>query len=534
MDGASGGAMENAAAKALLISVGTVTVFAAVALWPMSIVTYPPLQDLPNHLARIAILTSSPTNAIQEFYKPSWSVLPNLGIDVLLVGLSKIMSLAFASKVAVSVAVVLWLAAPFALHAAAYKRFSIVPIVSSLAVYNLTFEMGFLNFYFGSSLFVFGFAIWIALESQQLLLRAAVGLLISYILFFSHLFVFATFAICVLVWELIAAWGSIFSRKTSQRELILLGSTFGPPTATFIFLSPHSDGKLFVGLLSQWTRGLSQALLSKIDYIDRLIPVGWNGEVYAAALVCALFIAAIYCRPPGMDGRLLACCLAMAALLLALPPFVAGGSNVDWRMIAPLALLFAGSIRLVLPKWISVIAFLASAALLGSESISVSEVWKKGESNYVSFSSLLTEIPAGSRMYYSTIGMSFPQAEKPPSVLNESSFALIEKCIVVPSIFAFRSQQPLSIQPGYLEVHNKLWLPFNETVDSVDWSFVEKNSDFVVLASDNAQADVDRPTLHLLKRVGQFNLYEVSASGSADRTGSVPKLEPSMNCGHSR
>jgi hypothetical protein len=444
------------------------------------------------------------------------------------------MSLAVASKVAVSAAVVMWLAAPFALHAAAYKRFSIVPIVSSLAVYNLTFEMGFLNFYFGSSLFVFGFAIWIALESKQLLLRAAVGLLISYLLFFSHLFVFATFAVCVFVWELVTAWGSIFSRKTFQRELILLGSTFVPPTATFIFLSPHSEGKLFFGLLSQWTHGLSQTALRKIGYIDRLIPVGWNGEVYAAVLVCALVIAAIYYRPPGMDGRLLACCSAMAALLLALPPFVAGGNNVDWRMIAPLALLFAGSIRLVLPEWVSVSVFLASSALLGSESISISEVWNKGESNYVNFSSLLSEIRGGSRMYYSTIGMSLPQVERPPSVLHEGSFALIEKCIAVPSIFALRSQQPLSIQPGYLEVVDKLRLPFNETVDSVDWLFVENNSDFVVLASDNEHADVGRPTLHLLKRVGQFSLYEVLASRSSNRIGSVPKSEPSMNCQRSR
>jgi hypothetical protein len=515
---------------AVLLPAAIVAALAVIALWPLSIVTYPPLQDLPNHLARIDILTSSPGDVVQKYYRPSWSIIPNLGMDVVLISLRNIMPLAQASKVIVSMAIVMWLASPFALHAAAYKKFSIVPIIASLAAYNMTFEMGFLSFYLGSGLFVFGFSVWIWMEAKPLLFRISVGLLTSYILFFTHLFAFATFVLCVLIWELGTVRNSIFSRETIHRETILLGSTFGPPAATFVFLSPHAGGPLFDGLLSLWINGLGHGLLVKIRWFEMLLPAGWSGAPYAAALVCALAVAAIYYRPPGMDGRLLACCLAMALLLLTLPPFLAGGANVDWRMIAPLALFFSGSIRLTLSRTPSAIAGLAVAALVGWQSISMSEGWKKGESDFVNFSSLLSGIPAGSRLYYSTVGMSYTRAQSPPSILSEGSYALIEKCIIVPSLFAYRSQQPLAVDPAYLDIHEKLKETVNPDIDGIDWPLVERNSDFVILASD-AEITGDRPALRSLKRVAQFSLYEVSHPTNAPQASLGDRSAPESKTG---
>ena len=54
-------------------------------LLPFFFIQLPPLQDYPNHLARIHILTQIKENpALQEYYKVQWAPLPNLAMDLVI------------------------------------------------------------------------------------------------------------------------------------------------------------------------------------------------------------------------------------------------------------------------------------------------------------------------------------------------------------------------------------------------------------------------------------------------------------------
>ena len=53
-------------------------------LLPFFFIQIPPLQDYPNHLARIHVLTQIQASpALQEYYKVQWAPLPNLAMYLL-------------------------------------------------------------------------------------------------------------------------------------------------------------------------------------------------------------------------------------------------------------------------------------------------------------------------------------------------------------------------------------------------------------------------------------------------------------------
>ena len=59
-------------------------------LIPLLLVDVPPISDYPAHLARIIILSDIDNNHYyQEFFSPHWSIIPNIGIDILMVPIIK-------------------------------------------------------------------------------------------------------------------------------------------------------------------------------------------------------------------------------------------------------------------------------------------------------------------------------------------------------------------------------------------------------------------------------------------------------------
>ncbi|HEY1413976.1 MAG TPA: hypothetical protein VGF36_17650, partial [Rhodopila sp.] len=75
---------------------------------PLMIVDMPPLLDYPNHLARIFVLASLPNDPVlSRFYAVHWSVIPNLGLDLVGPWLIHVLPVDVAGRVLIAVAVVL-------------------------------------------------------------------------------------------------------------------------------------------------------------------------------------------------------------------------------------------------------------------------------------------------------------------------------------------------------------------------------------------------------------------------------------------
>src|ERR671924_2144928 len=94
-------------------------------LVPVWSVQLPPLQDYPNHLARIYILTNLHNSAtLQTFYQTNWGFIPNLAMDVLGPVLTTLMPIEVAGKVFISLTFLLISSGVTALHYVLHRKLS--------------------------------------------------------------------------------------------------------------------------------------------------------------------------------------------------------------------------------------------------------------------------------------------------------------------------------------------------------------------------------------------------------------------------
>ena len=127
-------------------------------LLPFFFIQIPPLQDYPNHLARIHVLTQiQGSPALQEYYKVQWAPLPNLAMDLIVPFLALFVQLETAGR---WFCVAVLLSTPPAVTALSYalhKKISLWPLFSMLFAYNSVFTFGFLNYLLGLNLALPGF-----------------------------------------------------------------------------------------------------------------------------------------------------------------------------------------------------------------------------------------------------------------------------------------------------------------------------------------------------------------------------------------
>jgi hypothetical protein len=129
---------------------------------PVWMVTTPPLADYPNHLARMHILANGvQSELLGRFYTVSWSVIPNIAMDVIVPALDKFMPLEIAGKVFVTLILALLVSGSLALHYAIHKRLSPWPLLVFLFLYNGIFLYGMVNYLFGIGLCLWAIAAWI-------------------------------------------------------------------------------------------------------------------------------------------------------------------------------------------------------------------------------------------------------------------------------------------------------------------------------------------------------------------------------------
>ena len=162
-------------------------------LWP----TIPPLVDLPGHMGRYRVqLDYADSATLRNFYSFKWNLIGNLGVDLLIIPLSKIFGLELGTKLivmsipAMMVAGLLWIARE--VHGE-------VPPTAMFALplaYGHPFMFGFVNFALAMALALLAFALWLRLARQgRLKLRAALFVVIGPVLWITHTFGWGTLGV---------------------------------------------------------------------------------------------------------------------------------------------------------------------------------------------------------------------------------------------------------------------------------------------------------------------------------------------------
>jgi hypothetical protein len=479
-------------ARVVMVAFGLMSVIAAI---PLLLVTYPPLNDLPNHLGRIAVLRAQPGDPVLDSYQVSWQVIPNLGTDVLLLGLSNVVSLAVASKLLFALCATLWLAAPAVLHRAVHGRISIVPLIAGLFVFNRVEDLGFLNFWLGSSLAVIGFAVWVMLEGRRIVFRALVGIGLSVFLFICHLFAFATFAVAIAGWELLGAGERRSSRPVERLALLAVVLV---PGALGLLVGPRD----LVSAAASFRYEGSDPLAILGAKLQRLIDFVPGGELVSTVTICLLgllILASIATRK--IDRRLAAISLVLFALFLVLPYRLMTGTHVDWRMLAPLVLMVSGAVAIDLKRRQAIGLAIALVAGLAVQSMLVAETWRTREATYAEFEAVVAQVPAGSQLFYAATG---PRDERE----HYGGYAVVERGAVVPSLFALPAQQPIRVAEPFRSSHRGLERAWYADLGSIDWPLVTTDFDYVLLA--DREPPPAPANLTAVATNGQFRLYRVN------------------------
>ena len=166
----------------------------ALAFVPMLYPKVPPLVDLIGHMGRYRVeLDLASSRDLQRYFEFRWQLIGNLGVDLLIVPLSKLFGLELAVKLIamtippLTVAGFLWVAREV------HHR---LPPTAALALpfaFSHPFLFGFLNFTLSMALALLAFGLWLRLgRLGKTRLRAWLFVPISFVIFICHTFGWGT------------------------------------------------------------------------------------------------------------------------------------------------------------------------------------------------------------------------------------------------------------------------------------------------------------------------------------------------------
>ena len=153
-------------------------------LWP----EIPPLVDLPGHMARYRVQLDHDTYPwLTVWYNFRWSLIGNLGVDLLIIPLAPIFGLELAVKLIVlsippmTVFGMLWIAREV------HGRIPATAIFALPLAYSFPFHFGFVNFALAMAFALLAFGLWLRMGRMgQIVLRAVVFLPISLLIWVTH------------------------------------------------------------------------------------------------------------------------------------------------------------------------------------------------------------------------------------------------------------------------------------------------------------------------------------------------------------
>ena len=415
----------------------------ALASLPVILAPLPPLFDYPNHLARMYLLIHQPgSEVLQRFYEIRWRPLPNLAMDLVVPLLARVMPLAWAGKAFILACFALLAGGAAALQRAATGRWSAWPLFAFLFLYSRVFLWGFLNYLFGIGLALVALALWIALGERIAILRVAIAAGFALALFFAHLMACVVYGILIAGFELGRLWHDRpRAWPAALGRLVAAGMPFLPPAAIW-WLAGEGDGSAIA--YGRFARKLD-LLFSVFDNYHRVFDVASFATLVAVAAWA--YGRRLLVLTPALGGPL--ALLALAYLLA--PAQLMTASAVDHRLPLVIAAVLAAATTApsLRPRVATTIA-IAGLALFAARMAAVGVAWQRSDAIYARRIAILDEVPEGSRL-----AVAFPPGTISSAAIPEAhlpSLAIVDRNAFVPTLFAYRNQQPVVFTPEYRQL----------------------------------------------------------------------------------
>jgi hypothetical protein len=156
-------------------------------LWPET----PPLVDLPGHIGRyrIQLGLEAGSSPLARYFGFEWALIGNLGVDLLIEPLARLIGLEPAVKLIVTTIPMLTVAGLLLVAREIHGRVPPTAFFALPLAYGFPFQFGFVNFALSMALALLAFVLWLRLgRSGRIGMRAALFVPISCLIWLCHTF----------------------------------------------------------------------------------------------------------------------------------------------------------------------------------------------------------------------------------------------------------------------------------------------------------------------------------------------------------
>ena len=301
---------------------------------PLLYPAVPPLVDLIGHMGRYRVeldLASSPS--LQRYYDFRWAPIGNLGVDLLVLPLGRLLGLEPAVKLIVlaipplTVAGFLWVAREV------HHRLPPTAMFAIPFAYSHPFMFGFANFALSMALAFLAFGLWLRLARLgRLRLRAMLFVPISIILFFTHTYGWGTLGLLCFSAEAVRQHDRGIGWARAGMRAALHASVMALPVVIALVWRSGVEGGTTYG----WFQ-----LSLKLNWLLSVLRDRWRWFDVAALVVCLTLIVEARRRSELTFSRNLAfSALVLVGAFLVIPWTVFSSAYADMRLI-PYALAVA-------------------------------------------------------------------------------------------------------------------------------------------------------------------------------------------------
>lgn len=494
-------------------------------LLPLAVIQFPPLNDYPFHLARIAIIDRLPHSAfLQSAYSLNTFLLPNVGMDVIMLALSRMVPIPLAGRIFVALMQLLILSGIVLLNHALFRKVSPgVVLLGGIFLHNWIFLFGFLNYLLATGVLLVGAAVWVYCVDRRLILRLLLGCIFALVIYFSHMLVLGFWAVIIGAFEL---W------RRQMRGLAVLLFTLILPI--FLFTQSrtgHEAGSAIRYMPVWWAKpfAFARTFLSANLVVDAV-------TLIVLAALCALLLWGKSKSVTRLSPAMYLPLAAILALFLVMPLDLFSAQFVDVRI--PVLLLFftIASLRL---EW-NRAAIAVLMGLLAFRGVMITSDWWRYNAIYSEYTRAFSRMSGQSSLFTATL-------QPPPSSMREwiahwqpptshiASVAVLDQDVFVAGTWAHPSQQPITVTPRYqplydFQSHDPLRFESLEQLAShlaeLRASAGSAKSYLLLLSAEHWHRQVP-PILSEIASGEHFRLFEIeppSQGAFTDRAHPIPKL----------
>jgi hypothetical protein len=410
-------------------------------LLPYLLLPVLPGTDVPNDLARLAVLGASPDAPIRASFAPHWALMPDLGLDLVYMAARSAASADLVLRLCLVGAMAAMLALVWAIQRTLFTTPTYAAVLAPLFVAGLPVVLGFVNFEMSVSFVLLGAWLWLMWRDQLSLARILALAVVAATAWLCHFAGYATlmlFLACAQGWAFLQAPGlRNAARKAAALAAIALPSQIMSAfaehetvTASAMHYRLYALRALFAPVLATGTGSDFLIWAGVVLVLGLVLGFGsWHVAKQARASLAIMFVC-VAALPWGVGaatdvGSRLICPVVL--LLLAVsritPPFGAWGGRA---MLAMLAVLIAGrDVALTgqaFDDWHSVSALRAAvrAIPVGATLLQATDTWRAADCSRA-------------KTPFSAIG----------PATHLAAYATIDRAVWEPFIFAARGKQPI-------------------------------------------------------------------------------------------